>query len=154
MKRQIEIEDSLEERVQGAIEELKERLSTALKEEFERLDEEDKEEAMQEEGCPYKPGDLLPDIFEVIHEIADSFVPIYTYEIEATWFLHSSELEEAYENAGFGENPRENSGMTAIFCYIEQELCNFIYSGEEEDYLLEEWNKLLEEWEKSKKAQT
>ena len=55
-----------------------------------------------------------------VHEIIDGAVPVYTRDIEAAWFLHASELEEAYEDAGIGNNPRENEGMTAIYFYIEQ----------------------------------
>lgn len=36
------------------------------------------------------------------------------------WFLYGSEFEEAYEDAGIGENPMENDGMVAVYCYIDQ----------------------------------
>lgn len=57
-----------------------------------------------------------------VHEIVDGAVPIMTRDIEAAWFLHGRELEAAYENAGVGDNPRENNGMAAIYYYIEQEV--------------------------------
>lgn len=56
------------------------------------------------------------------HEIIDSAVPIWTAQIEGAWFLHRNALEEAYDNAGIGGNPRENSGMAAIYCYIEEKV--------------------------------
>jgi hypothetical protein len=57
-----------------------------------------------------------------VHEIIDGTVPVYTRDIEAAWFLHGSELEEAYEAVGIGKNPRENAGMAAIYCFIEQKV--------------------------------
>lgn len=49
-------------------------------------------------------------------------MPIHTCDIKAAWFLHGGELEDAYENAGIGNNPRENDGMTAIYCYIQEQV--------------------------------
>lgn len=117
MKKNIEIEDSLNERTEGAIEEAKEVLLSYL----------------QENDCDSLPclnNDL--DYSGAIHEIVDSSVPIYTSEIEDTWFLHSSRLNEAYENAGVGENPRENNGMAAIYCYIMEQVQNW-YSDNAQD---------------------
>jgi hypothetical protein len=36
--------------------------------------------------------------------------------------LYGSDLEEAYENAGVGENPKENNGMAAIYFYISDKV--------------------------------
>lgn len=104
MKRTIEIDDSLQERVDSAIEEVKAQLENYL------------EENPDTNDLPCLNNDL--DYSGAIHEIVDSSVPIYTPEIEATWFLHGHELEQAYENAGVGDNPRENDGMGAIYFYI------------------------------------
>lgn len=67
------------------------------------------------------------------HEIADNSVPVYTWEINCLWFSHASELEEAYENAGIGENPRENNGMIAIYCYISEAINEYVNDWEREN---------------------
>jgi hypothetical protein len=123
-KRTIEIEDNLQDYCDTAIEEVKAILIVAFKDD--RLEE----------------GDSVPEIGELDHDgqvnqIIDSNVPVQTYEIEAQWFLHKSELEEAYENAGAGNNPLENNGMTAIYYYI-CDAVNEWYSENGEDFL-NEW---------------
>jgi len=55
-------------------------------------------------------------------ERIDSAVPIYTGDIEDAWLIHEDELKDAYELTGIAGDPRENSGMTAIYFYIEQAL--------------------------------
>lgn len=66
-----------------------------------------------------------------VHEIIDGSVPHWTSEIEAAWFLHGRELEEAYETSGIGSNPRENNGTAAIYCYIEQKVCDWYHDHAE-----------------------
>ena len=80
--------------------------------------------------------ELWSNFCDEMHEIADQSVPIYTSEIKGLWFLYSSEFEEAYENHGFGDNPMENDGMVAIFCYIYDKLGEK-YSDENEDAFVE-----------------
>jgi len=110
MKRTIEIEDTLEDRVDRAISDVKECLLTY---------------------CADNDPDELPDLGNdldysgSIHEIVDGSVPIYTHEIKTAWFLHGSDLESAYEDAGAGENPMENDGMAAIYFYIHQRVCSW-----------------------------
>lgn len=105
-KRTIEIEDVLPECVESAIEDVE----TLLREYVSRV--------------PYRTS--VPDLGNeldchgLVHEIVDGAVPIYTRDIEAVWFLHGRELEQAYENAGVGSNPRENDGMAAIYYYISE----------------------------------
>lgn len=119
----IEMDDTLQDNVDQAIEEVKDCLNDYLDEN--------------------PDTDELPDFGNNLNysgridEIIDSCTPIYTKEIEDTWYLHSSELEDAYENAGFGDNPRENNGMTAIYCYIQQKV-NEWYDDEAED-IFDEW---------------
>ena len=117
MKKTIEIEDTLQERVDQAIEEVRELLA------------EHKEE-YPEDGCP---GLSELDDDGRISEIVDSNVSVYNSEIRNIWYLHSDDLEEAYENAGIGTNPRENSGMAAIYCHIEQKV-NDWFGKEAEDF--------------------
>jgi hypothetical protein len=116
MKRTIEIEDTLEDRTQSAIEDTKQALLEYLKEN-------------EPNALPCLNNDL--DYSGQIHEIVDGSVPVYTREIETAWFLHGSSLESAYENAGVGENPRENDGMAAIYFYIMESVQDW-YSSEAE----------------------
>lgn len=122
MKRTIEIEDTLDDRAQGAIDEVRDALLEYLKEN--------------------PDTDTLPDIGDLddrgtIHEIVDGSVPVYTYEIKTAWFLHGPAIEEAYENAGVGDNPMENDGMAAIYYYIHDAV-NEWYSSEAQD-VFNEW---------------
>jgi len=110
MKRTIEIEDSLQSNVEDGISETKDLLIQYIK-----------ENDIEQDGEVCLHNDL--DYSGAFHEIVDGCVPIYTSEIADTWYLHSFELEEAYENAGVGENPRENNGMSAIYFYISEKVC-------------------------------
>lgn len=118
MKRNYEIDDTLEENTQGAIDELKDYLLEYLK------------ENPDTDSLPDLGNDL--DYSGRVHEIVDGSVPIYTKEIEDTWYLHKNELEEAYENAGCGDNPLENNGMSAIYFYIYERVCDW-YNTEAQD---------------------
>jgi hypothetical protein len=122
-KRTVEIEDSLQERVDSATDDVKAELLSYL------------EQNPDTDETPDLGNDL--DYSGAIHEIIDGSVPIYTKEIEDTWYLYASELEEAYENAGVGDNPRENNGMAAIYYYIHEKV-NEWYSGNADD-VFEEW---------------
>lgn len=104
-KRMIEIDDVLPGCVESAIEEVEKLLR----------------EYIADNECDEAP-DLGNDLGcdGRVHEIVDGAVPVYTREIEAAWFLHGRELEQAYENAGVGSNPRENDGMAAIYFYISE----------------------------------
>ena len=130
-KRTIEIDDTLQERVDGAIEETKDLLLDYLKENDDTVS--------------------LPDLYDDLdysgrfHEIIDSSVPIYTHEIETTWFLYKNELEEAYENAGVGDNALENDGMSAIYFFIYEQVANW-YAINASD--------IFDEWESKKEKAT
>ena len=68
-------------------------------------------------------GDL--DESGEVHQIIDSCVPIYTWDIKVAWFLHESEIITALENEGLLEedgNPRTNDGMTGLYAYIYNEV--------------------------------
>lgn len=123
MKRVIEVEDTLNDRVDDAID--------AVVDELNRFLEENPD------------TEVVPDLFNTldydgsIHEIVDSEVPIYTSEIEDTWYLYSNELEKAYENAGVGNDSRENNGMSAIYFYIMEKVSQWYYENAED--IFEEW---------------
>ena len=69
------------------------------------------------------------EIEDTLNERVDDAI---NSEIEDTWYLYSSELEEAYENAGIGSNPRESNGMAAIYFYIQQKVYDWIYDKGED----------------------
>lgn len=110
-------------------------------------------ETLQEyfnENC--EDSTLFPDWSDVdynggLHETIDSAVPIYYGEIRDAWYLHEDRIVEAYENMGIGDNPKENDGMAALFCYIEQE-CQEWWHNNAEDL----WDKWTEEYEAEQEA--
>lgn len=116
-KRTIEIDDVLPDCVDSAIQEVERELREYL------ADNPDCDET------PCLHNDL--DYSGAIHEIVDGAVPIYTAQIEAAWFLHGRELEEAYGNAGGGENLRENNGMAAIYYYIHEKVSEWYHDNAE-----------------------
>ena len=128
-KRTVEIEDTLEDNVASAIEEVEQELRNYL------------EQNPDTEELPCLNNDL--DYSGAIHEIVDGSVPIYTSEIEDTWYLYASELEEAYESAGVGDNPRENNGMAAIYYYTSDKV-NEWYSRNAQE-IFEEWKEKRDE---------
>jgi hypothetical protein len=77
------------------------------------------------------------DYSGAIHEIVDGAVPIYTGEINDTWYIYGRELEEAYENAGVGDNPKESNGMAAIYFYIMAKVQEWYADNAEE--IFDEW---------------
>ena len=114
-KRTIEIDDVLPDCIESAVEEVEQLLRDYIK----------------ENGTVKIPtlGDL--DYSGAVHEIVDGAVPVYTSDIEAAWFLHGSELEEAYESAGVGTNPRENNGMAAIYFCIYEKVADWYWRNAE-----------------------
>jgi hypothetical protein len=114
--RNIEVEDTLPDRVEVAISEVKEELIKYLNEN-------------EPDSCP-DINDL--DYSGAIHEIVDGCVPIYTHEINTAWYLHGQEIEQAHFDAGVGDNPRENDGMAAIYYYIHQEVCEWFTNNAED----------------------
>ena len=119
-KRTIEIEDKLEEYCDSACDEVKDLL-------IEYIEEKGLEEG---DEVPCLHNDL--DYSGRVHEIVDGSVPIYTKEITDLWYLYSNEFEQAYENAGTGENPLEHNGMAAIYFYIHEYVCNWYDEMSEE----------------------
>ncbi|MEM8610442.1 MAG: hypothetical protein AAGF93_00375 [Cyanobacteria bacterium P01_H01_bin.105] len=119
----ITLDDTLQDCVDGAIADTKQTLLDYL------------EENPDLDDAPCLSNDL--DYDGRIHEIVDSAVPIYTQEIKTAWYLHGDELEEAYENAGIGENPRDNNGMAAIYFYISDKVAEWYYDYAEE--IFSEW---------------
>lgn len=124
MKVTIEIEDTLKETVDQAIEEVKDLLIDHLNADF------NKEADIASDIDICLNNDL--DYSGKVSEIIDGAVPIYTNEIEGLWYIYKDEFEEAYGHAGFGDNPLENNGMTAIYCYIQEAVNEWYYANSED----------------------
>ena len=123
MKKKIEIDDTLQERVNDACDELKDLLLEYLR------DNPDQDET------PCLSNDL--DYDGRFHEIVDGSVPVYYHEIDTCWYLHGNQIEAAWEDAGMDGSARDNHGMVAIYCYIQQE-CAEWYEKNAED-IFGEW---------------
>jgi hypothetical protein len=108
----VEIDDTLPDRVQSAIDGVKAELLNYC-----------------EENKPDKLPDLGNDLdySGAIHEIIDGSVPIYTKELTDTWYLYGDKCEQAFDDAGIGEKV-DGAGWpmgwkaAAICCYIEQQV--------------------------------
>jgi hypothetical protein len=125
-KRTIEIEDTLQERVDSAIEDVKDELLRY---------------------CDDNEPDKLPDLGNdldysgMIHEIVDGSVPIYNNEIRDIFYLHGSEVEEAFDNADFGSKEDKDWPLgwkpAAIYSYIQEQVNEWYHDHAEE--VFEEW---------------
>lgn len=105
MKRTVEINDTLDERVDSAKDDLRNEFAEFRK-----------------ENPDMDPADWEPH--DRIHEIADGSTPIYTKEIDDLWWLYAHDLDSAYDDAGIGNRSEDNYRQVAIYCYIEQKLWN------------------------------
>ena len=128
VKRQVEIEDNLEEIIQSVKDDIKDLAIEYLN------DNPDLDEAPD-------IGDL--DYSGSVHDIIDSSVPIYTGEINDLWYLYGNDFEEAFDNAGIGDKDDDHwpAGWkaAAIYCYIEQEIYSW-YEDEKEE-IFDAWKK-------------
>ena len=124
MKRTVEINDSLPDILSALQDDTRDVLARWLHDNM-------KQEAIDGEtiDTPCISNDL--DYSGSIHELIDGAVPVYYHEIDGLWYLYKNEFIEAYEGAGIGEEPTENSGMAAIYCYLEQGLHDWYRSNSE-----------------------
>jgi len=106
----IEINDTLDEIIESARDDVKTEIENYIKENKEKPDY----------------NDL--DYSGAMHEIFDSSVPIYTGEINDLFYLYGDDFERAFDDAGIGEKNDDDWPMgwkpAAIYCYIEQEILN------------------------------
>ena len=100
----VTITDSLAERRETLIEEAKAML----------------DEYIEETGGEL-PNQLPDEVCDYIRGQADSSTPVYYKEIKGLWYLYWELFEDAYDNAGVGNNPIENNGQFAILFYLEQQ---------------------------------
>ena len=134
--RTIEVNDSLSELVQCAIDEVKYWFDYEIKnsKNIEKVDFEDVDSLI--DALNYN-GDL--------HQIIDSSVPVYTHELDTLYYLHKHKLNEAFENMGIGERSEyENAPLgfegAAIFCYIEEQVTMYLYNGFDEWFSAKYWS--------------
>tara|TARA_Y100000592_G_scaffold12166_1_gene17102 strand:+ start:1574 stop:1993 length:420 start_codon:yes stop_codon:yes gene_type:complete len=120
----VEIETDLPELVHDAIEEIKRVIG-------EFVSSGDIDESMDS----YAIDDVL-DYDGIKTQIIDGMVPVYTYDLEALFYVHKRVLLDAFHDAGICEvrevisNPDSFplgiEGL-AIFCYIEQFVNAWMY---------------------------
>jgi len=126
-KRTVEIDDTLQDCVDGAIESVKDALIEYL----------DNNTGTDE--TPELVDDL--DYSGTIHEIVDGAVPIYTSEINDIFYLHGDDIEQAFDDAGIGSKDDKGWPMgwkaAAIYCYIDQQVHEW-YRNNAED-IFTEW---------------
>ncbi len=119
-KRTVEIDDTLQGCVDSAIESVKDAL-------IEYLDQNPDTDETPDMG-----NDL--DYSGTIHEIIDGSVPIYTAEIRDIFYLHGDDVEQAFDDAGFGEK-KDGPGWpmgwkaAAVYCYIEQQVGEWYHAN-------------------------
>tara|TARA_R110001599_G_scaffold11848_6_gene55891 strand:- start:8575 stop:8976 length:402 start_codon:yes stop_codon:yes gene_type:complete len=91
MERMIKIDDTLEQRIAGAIEEVHNLLIAYVQ-----------EHGIEEgDDPPCLSNDL--NYSGSVDEMIESATPFCTAEIRDTMYLHGDAIEEAFENAGIGE---------------------------------------------------
>jgi len=116
MKRQVEIEDDLQERIDSLILDIKDNFIEYLKE---NPDISDFDEYYQATGC------------DSVHEIADSGTPIYYSNIDGLYYLYGDDFDEAYKNAGIGNGKEDNYKQVAIYCYLSEKGFDYLRELEE-----------------------
>ena len=115
--RTIEIEDNMEEIIEDCKKELLDNFCDYL---LSNLGIEEFDTYYQAQGC------------EHVQESADNNTPIYNDDIDGLYFLYGSELDGALEGAGIDTEPG-NRKQTAIYCYISQEVFEFMGDSLEND---------------------
>ncbi len=111
MKRTIEIDDDLQDRVENCKDELLDAFRDYMED---NADIEDFDTFYQDSGA------------DRAHEIADSNTPIYYSDIDGLYYLYGNEFDEAYENAGIGDKSEDNYRQAAIYCYLSEKTYEFM----------------------------
>jgi len=117
MKRTIEIEDDLQERIDCVKEELRDAYIEQVLERFEDIDELDWDQDF------YNGSPCFADL---ANEFADSSTPIYRSDIKGLWYLHSNDFLDAWDDAGFGDDKPENFEQACICTYLEQKAYEYL----------------------------
>lgn len=134
IKHTIELNNSLDDLVVMALNEVKEWYRYKVNETKDILKED--EESVEDliENIKYNGDD---------NQIIDGCVPIYNYELKGLFFINEDALIEAFENSGLGDrSDYENSPLgfegISIYCYIESEV-NYWLSDSFEDWFSSEF---------------
>lgn len=129
MHRTVEINDTLQERLDSAWDDVKELAKTWL--------DENGDDGTDE--APELFNDL--DYDGSFHEIIDSSTPIYTNEIRDLFYLYGVDFDAAFDDAGFCDKDDDKWPCgwraAAIYCYLEQAIASK-YEEEKED-IFREW---------------
>ena len=130
-KRTIEIDDNLDDLIDGHKEEILDDFIDYLEE---TIDLTDFDEYYQEQGCDF------------VHESADSYTPIYNSDIDGLWYLYGDEFADAFENAGFDMS--DNYKQQAIYCYISDKGFEFqrLLENKFNDWIAEEKPRPIKEF--------
>ena len=102
----VQIEDTLQDNVDNCISELKDAIVEWLD------DNKDADSVCINNDINYSGR---------LNGIVDSNTPIYTKEIDDTYYLHSDDLEEAYNNACIYNEQPDNYRQVCIYIYLEQQ---------------------------------
>jgi len=112
MKRNIEIDDTMQERIDSVNTEIKKRFDEIVKE---------NPDYGKENG-----EDIYQEICDYLTEMCDAGTPIYNKEIDDLYYLYGNELENAYNNAGCYDTPPHNYRHVCIFFYLEQQAHDYL----------------------------
>lgn len=104
MKHNVEMDDTLDERIANVKQELKEQFDEIIK-----------------ENPDYSFEDIYQKIVDSISEIVDSNTPIYTKEIDDLYYLYGFEFEAAYNNAGCYHEQPNNYRQVCVYFYLEEQ---------------------------------
>lgn len=118
MKRTVEINDDLDERLESCKSEL---LNDFINYLDDNPDIDDFDTYYQNQGC------------DAGHDIADSNTPTYNSDIEGLYYLYGDEFDEAFDNAGCygkGDKP-DNYRQVAIYFYLSEKTFDFMNELEE-----------------------
>jgi hypothetical protein len=126
--RTVEIDDDLDERIDGVMDEIKSKLIDEVENDLDAYGSFDN---FLDHGLEYDG---------TIHELVDSAVPVYTSDVDGLFYLYGGELEQAYDDAGCYSEKPDNYKEVCIYFYIEQEVHRIL--REEIEPVFEEWLEL------------
>ena len=136
-KRTVEIDDTLDERINSVISEVKQAYKDWLLADVFRspIDEDNLYDTW------YQGRDKKNYGCDLVHEIVDSNTPIYFSEIDGLYYLYGDEIEEAYKNQGLGDGGESNHRQVALYSYISEKTWEGISELEEKTNEFEELQK-------------
>lgn len=131
MLKTIEIDDSLEERIEEAIENLLTEYTDYI------CDDDNKCQAVPE----VRWG---PFHYHLGFAVSEA-LPTKQKEIDGLWYLHREKLEKAYDDFSLEDNPMANDGQMAIRYYMEDRVMDWY--DENKDKVLKKMLDSALKWE-------